>query len=304
MSWQRRVLNVWLKQTEKRFLARGATPADMRRRLEARARFWFRAPRGVRVEKRGLGEAALPALWVDGSQNAGVLLYFHGGGYVFGSPATHAAMLARLAGSSGMRACLPEYRLAPEHPFPAALEDARAAYGALVVCGIAPDRIVIGGDSAGGGLALALLGDLLAHKAPLPAGVFGLSPLTDLTFSGDSLRRNAEADVILAANRADDMSAMYLRGHDPADPLVSPLFADFSGASDIWLCVGDSEILLDDTTRLARRLQQQGVAVTSRIAHDLPHVWPIFQCWLPEADATLDDLAGWIRQRVPSAGES
>ena len=145
----------------------------------------------------------------------GVLLYFHGGGYVFGSPKTHRAMLARLAGLTGMRACLPTYGLAPERPFPAAIEDARTAYTGLLASGVSADQIVIGGDSAGGGLVLALLGDICARGLAKPAAVFAFSPLTDLTFSGDSFRTNANSDVVLPASRAQEMVGMYLQGADP-----------------------------------------------------------------------------------------
>jgi acetyl esterase/lipase len=239
----------------------------------------------------------MAALWL-GRGDDRVVLYFHGGGYVFGSPRTHAAMLARLARHGGLRAVLPEYRLAPEAPFPAAVEDARTAWAALLARGTAPGRVVIGGDSAGGGLALALLGDLLERGAPLPAGVFAFSPLTDLGFSGASFAANAAAEVLLPAARAAEMAALYLQGADPLDPMASPLFADFTGAPPVLLMAGDTEILLDDTRRMADRMRRQGVAVCEQIARDLPHVWPLFWRYLPEGDAALRTVAAWIR-RLP-----
>ncbi len=303
MSWQRPVLNRFLRWFEKRHLARVRDPAEIRAGFETKARFWFRPPRGSTFRRTELG--GVPVLWAQaGPGDRGVLLYLHGGGYVFGSPDTHRAMLARLSQLTGMRACLPDYRLAPEHAFPAAFDDARAVYDGLLADGIAPARIVLGGDSAGGGLALALLGDLVARGQPLPRAAFAFSPLTDMSFSGDSLRANAAADVMLPAARASEMADMYLQGHDPRDPRASPLFADFTGAPPVWLSVGDTEILLADTTRLAVRLRDQGVAVSLNIAQDLPHVWPLFQRLLPEADATLADLAQWIRRQPSPSADS
>lgn len=303
MSWQRVLLNSALRLKEKPYLARVQDPAEIRASFERKARFWFRMPPGATLRKAALG--GLPALWVgEGAASDPVLLYFHGGGYVFGSPHTHAAMLARLARLTGLRACLPDYRLAPEHAFPAAVDDARAAYQALIDSGVAAERIVLGGDSAGGGLALALLGDLCARCAPLPAALFALSPLTDLTFSGDSFRANARRDVLLPASRDFDLAQMYLQGADPAQPLVSPVNARFDGAGPVWLTVGDTEIMLDDSRRMAVRLRAQGVAAELEIARDLPHVWPIFWRWLPEGDITLRELATWIRRQLHWSGGS
>jgi acetyl esterase/lipase len=155
--------------------------------------------------------------------------------------------------------------------------------------------VILGGDSAGGGLALALLGEVLRQGLPVPRGCFALSPLTDLTFSGQSLRSNAASDVMLPAGRAAEMAQIYLQGATADDPRASPLFADFTGAPPVWLCAGDTEILLDDTRRMAARLRAQGATVTEIIEHDLPHVWPYFHTLLPEARETLHALAAWIR---------
>ncbi|MCZ7676324.1 MAG: alpha/beta hydrolase [Roseovarius sp.] len=230
-----------------------------------------------------------------------LLLYFHGGGYVFGSSDTHRAMLGRLSQLAQLPACLPDYRLAPEHPFPAAVGDALAVCAALAG---RPGGIVLGGDSAGGGLALAVLAEVLRRGLAPPAGVFAFSPLTDMTFSGDSLRANERADPVLPAARAHETAAMYLQGAAADDPRASPLFADFTGAPPVWLAVSDTEILLDDTRRMAANLRDQGVAVTVTQASGLPHVWPFFQGWLPEATATLRQLGGWISALPPSSGDS
>ncbi len=301
MSWQRSALNRWLRLVEKPRLAHAASQDSLRNRLERNARFFFRGPRDVAQSWRGLGGS--DALWLEpaGADRARVLLYLHGGAYIFGSPRTHAAMVAVLAKAAGVRAVLPAYPLAPEHPFPAAVDRAEDAYRALVAAGVAPENILLGGDSAGGGLVLAVLGRLIAAGADLPGGAFALSPLTDMTFSGASLQANATRDVMLPAARVTEMATQYLAGAATDDPQASPLFADFTGAPPVWLTVGDTEILLDDTRRIAARMTAQGVSVQMHIARDLPHVWPMFHNTLPEARATLDDLAVWIRSRWVAA---
>ena len=148
-------------------------------------------------------------------------------------------------------------------------------------------------------MALALLAEILRLGLPAPLGVFALSPLTDLRFTAPSLRDNAASEVVLPAARAGEMAQMYLQGGDAEDPRASPLLADFTGAPPVWLAVGDTEILLDDTRHMAERLRAQGVDVTEVVEHDLPHVWPIFHNLLPEARVTLRQIAGWIRSLSP-----
>lgn len=305
VTLRRRILNFALRWFEKPYLRR-ADAFDLRERFEKKARFWFRPPRGVTYTGRSFAAPSGPrqALWIapENPNANSVILYLHGGAFIFGSPDTHCAMLAKLAQLSGCMACLPRYRLAPEHPFPAGLDDALAAYQDLLKRGYSADQIILGGDSAGGGLALALLHVLIADGQPLPAGVFCLSPLTDLTFSGESWTRNAEREVLLPTDRASELVQMYLGVQDATDPRASPLHGEFTGAPPVYLTVGDSEILLDDTLRLAARLRQMRVEVSCDVAQDLPHVWPIFQGLLPEADASLAQIADWIRalQRVQS----
>jgi len=298
-----RILDAWLRVSEKRALARAADPRDLRHSFEAKARLFFRAPRGTVFARDRVG--GVEAQWVAAAgvrrEDGPLLLYFHGGGYVFGSSDTHRAMLGRLSRMAGLPACLPDYRLAPEHPFPAAVEDGLACYGAVAEHA---GGVVLGGDSAGGGLALAVLGEVLRQGMAPPLGLFAFSPLTDMTLSGESLRTNARADPMLPASRARETAQIYLRGAVADDPRASPLFADFSGAPPVWLAVSDTEILLDDTRRMAARLRARGVAVTETVARDLPHVWPYFQGWLPEATMTLSELAGWIRSLPPPPDDS
>ena len=293
MSWARPILNTWLKRTEKPFLRR-ATVEKARSGFEAKAKFYFHAPRGTSFADAALGE--VPAHWTwalgVGREDGPLLLYFHGGAFVFGSPRTHRAMLARLSREAGAPAALVKYRLAPETPFPGAFEDCLAAYKVVMD---RPGGVVLGGDSAGGALALAVLGEITRQGLPQPKGCFAFSPVVDLTFSSESLQRNAEADVILPVERAEEMAGWYLGEADAKDPKVSPLFAGFKGAAPVWICAGDTEVLFDDTKRMAAHLRAEGVAVTEVIEHDLPHVWPLFHNLLPEGRHTLADLGEWIR---------
>lgn len=296
MSLRRNVLNVALRIFEKPYLARVRDPARLREGFERKARFWFRPPRGSRFETDSCGD--VPVVWALAPgvtrDDGPAIIYFHGGGYVFGSPSTHQAILARLSALTGLPACLPDYGLAPEHPFPHAVDDGLAVIEALSAH---PGGMILGGDSAGGGLALAILAQVLRDGGPRPRGLFAFSPLTDFTFSGGSVRSNARADVMLPASRANEMAAMYLQDADPTDPRASPLFAAFTRAAPVWLAASDTEILRDDTRRMTARLRAQGVAVTEALHPGLPHAWPIFQGLLPEADETLHDLAGWISSR-------
>ena len=298
LSWQARLLNPYLRLTEKTHLSCAKAPEKLRRSFDLKSRVFFHAPFGTRMDWQTLGPGRALHIAPQGADEGSRVLYFHGGGYVFGNPRTHSAMLGTLVQRTGAVAVLPEYPLAPEAPFPAAVDHALAAYYACLAQGMDPSRLVMGGDSAGGGLALALLALLIADGAPLPAGTFAFSPLTDLGFTGGSMVSNAREDVVLPAHRTSDMAAHYLAGHRVDDPRATPLKADFRGAPDVWLTVGDTEILLDDSRRMAARLKAQRVSVTLEVAHNLPHVWPLFHNLLPEARRTLDMLSIWIKART------
>lgn len=293
MSIMRPILNAWLRWTEKPHMRR-ASKVNLRNSFENKSRFYFHPPRGTSFADSALGH--IPAHWTwalgVGREDGPLLLYFHGGGFVFGSPRTHRAMLARLSKEAGAPAALVKYRLAPETPFPGAFEDCLAAYTAVMD---RPGGVVLGGDSAGGALALAVLAEVTRAGLTPPKGCFALSPVVDLTFACESMRRNEKAEVVLPADRAQEMIHWYLDGADARDPKASPLFASFKGAPPVWICAGDMEILLDDTKRMAAHLREEGVEVTEVIEHDLPHVWPIFHNLLPEGRKTLADLGDWIR---------
>jgi monoterpene epsilon-lactone hydrolase len=296
MSLALRLLNPWLRKVEKRRLSRG-TIGHLRRAFSIQARLLFHAPSGTVFSWKDYGGIACRVVMPRNCVAGRVIFYIHGGGFVFGSPDTHRAMAGQLARRTGACLVMPRYRLAPEAPFPAAPDDVRAAWNGLVSSGIAARDMVIGGDSAGAALAFGLISQMCAARSEMPGAVFGLSPLTDLTYSGESFARNALRDAVLAAERAPDLAALFLCGHRRDDPRVSPLFGCFEGAPPAWITVGDTEILLDDARRLAARLTVAGVQATLSVQSDHPHVWPLFHTILPEARQTLDDLGTWIRQQ-------
>jgi len=296
MSIALKLLNPWLRLVEKKRIRTG-TPRQLRRALEVQSRLFFHAPRGTMFNAAALKGIPCQGVSGPGDVEGRVLFYIHGGGFVFGSPVTHRAMAAQLAKRIGARAILPQYRLAPEAAFPAAPDDIRAAWDGLLAAGVEARNVVVGGDSAGGALAFGLVASLCKQGAPLPGAVFGFSPLTDLTFSGDSFKVNADADAVLPSESADKLSEMFLRGAPSDVPSVSPLFGQFKDAPPAWITVGDTEILLDDARRLAARLQSDQCDVTLVVEQDLPHVWPIFHNILPEGRRTLDAVAQWIMQQ-------
>lgn len=287
MSLRLAILNVVLRRLIRPFVGRTGRPEDVRRHLALSTGIFLHGPRvpqhvteiaGVRCRK------FLPSTPGDGT-----ILYFHGGAYVAGSPETHGAMLSLMAVETGLRIIAPDYRLAPEHPFPAAFKDAVAVAETLDL-----SRTVIGGDSAGGGLALALLSHVTAQGTP-PAGTFAFSPWTDLAATGASLSENAGLDVILPSVRLEELVDMVLQGAEPDDPRISLLYADFRGAPQVLLTVALTEILRDDTLRLAARLEQQGAAVTLETLPHAPHVWQMLVGMIPEARASLVDNAAFVR---------
>ncbi|MEM6578546.1 MAG: alpha/beta hydrolase fold domain-containing protein [Pseudomonadota bacterium] len=302
MSVALRALNAWLRLTEKPFLSAAQDIPSVRRSFEQKAKFLFWPPQGCAFTETRLADRPSVLIRPPQINDPPVsVFYLHGGAYLFGSPRTHRAMVAKLCSMGGFEAVLPSYRLAPEDPFPCALEDALGAYEAWRAQN---QNVVIGGDSAGGGLALALLAEIIRLGLEPPIGLFTFSPLTDLTGKAPSLQANAATDVILPADRMPEIAGYYLSGAAPANPRASPLFADFHNAPPVWMTVSDAEILLDDARSMASRLQEQGVKTDLQIEQDLPHGWPIFHNYLPEARVTLAALARWIRQLATQAAGS
>jgi acetyl esterase/lipase len=230
-----------------------------------------------------------------------VLLYLHGGAYQIGSPATLRHMIALIAGAAEARALSVAYRLAPEHPFPAAIEDALTAYRFLLAAGTDPQDIVIAGDSAGGGLTLATLVALRDAGDRLPAAAVAMSPWTDLALTGDSLRTRADVDVMIKPSGMAESAAIYLAGADPRHPYASPLYADLQGLPPILIHVGDAEVILDDSTRFAAKARGDGVDVTLEVWPEMPHVWHAFAGLLPESDQAIERIGDWLQTHCPGA---
>lgn len=247
------------------------------------------------VELRGV-----PAFRVSASgkkANAPTVLHFHGGGYVLGSAQGSLEYAHRLAESVGGTCITVDYRLAPDHPYPAAIDDALDAYRGVIESGVPASSILLSGESSGGGLALASALALRAAGDQLPAGIIGVCPFVDLTLRGPSVAKFAGDDPAANKDMLAYLGASYFQGHEPTDPLVSPLHGDLAGLPPMFLTASEGEVLLSDTTRLAERAQKAGVDVTSRIVDDSVHVYTIFP-FLPETASTMEAIGTWAEKRV------
>ncbi|MBB3256317.1 acetyl esterase/lipase [Paraburkholderia bannensis] len=301
MSLQSRFICWWLRR---RFLPVTRRPIDVARtRVNTQKRVWLPpVPAGwqLREQYRDV-DVPLRGEWLVREGGAPrTILYLHGGGYYFCSPRTHRAITYGLATRADADVFSLDYRLAPEHPFPAALDDALAAYRRLLADGVRADSLVIAGDSAGGGLALATLVALRDAGGALPAGALLYSPWTDLAVTGASIRENDGRDPMFCGDVFARVAAMYLGDANQTratDPYVSPLYADYRGLPPLYMLAGSTETLLDDTRRVAQRARAAGVQVECNIARGLPHIWPIYAPFMPEARRSLDDSARFV-QRV------
>jgi acetyl esterase/lipase len=236
--------------------------------------------------------------WI-GDGDGSIVVYLHGGGYCIGSLTSHRAMLTHLAAATEGRVLAVDYRLAPEHPFPAALDDAIAAYR-FVAAGHDPSSIVLAGDSAGGGLTVATLMALRDAGDRLPAGGICLSPWADLSQSGATIHSNATIDPMVRADDLDRWADAYAGTTDPRRPELSPLFGDLTGLPPLHIEVGTAEVLLDDSRRLAARVRASGGEVTYLEGEDLVHVWHFFAGQVPEADEAIRRVAAFVRARTAS----
>lgn len=230
-----------------------------------------------------------------------VILFFHGGGYCIGSAQTHRDLVSRLCSASGARALSVDYRLAPENPFPAAVDDGVAAYRWLRSQGVPARSIVIAGDSAGGGLALATLLALKEAGDELPAGGVCMSPVTDHAKEGESMRTKVDLDPMVHPTSSTAYSQMYLAGGDPRAPLASPLYADLKGLPPLLILVGTWEVLLDDSTRFADKAKAAGVPVELEVWDEMIHIWPYFAAILPEGRQAVERMGTFIKQHAAGA---
>ena len=255
-------------------------------------------PRGVHFSRFNVNGIAAAHFKPQKANKNIIMLYFHGGAYALGSVQTHKALIARIARNAGIYALAIDYRLAPEHPFPAAVDDAIAAYKWLLEKKYSPKNIIFAGDSAGGGLSLASILKLKEENMPLPAAAICISPWTDLLATGNSINEKATIDPMLTPTLVHHYADMYANGEDKKNPFISPLYGDFSGFPPIFIQVGTAEILLDDAKRLAQKARAEGVQVELEIWDEMIHVFQACYPYLPEAKKAIDSIAEYIKKNI------
>ena len=273
----------------------GASVAEMRAANEEMA---VAPPADIKCEP--LTANGVKAEWVSapGAAADRAVLYLHGGGYVLGSLKTHRDLMGRISRAAQARVLGLDYRLAPEHPFPAAVEDAVAGYRFLLDQGLRPARMAVAGDSAGGALTLATLVSVRDAGLPLPACGVCLSPWTDLEATGESMKTRLHVDPIASPDGTRLLAETYLAGKDPRTPLAAPLHADLKGLPPLLIQVGDHEVLLDDSTRVAQKARTAGVNVKLEVWPEMIHVWHLFASFLPEGQEAVDGVGKFIREHT------
>lgn len=285
----------WRFLLRKIFKEQRLTIEQNRARDAKTARFMGRIPMGLKIERAEVD--GLPVAWIrpTGADRHKALLFLHGGGYVTGSVASHLMMCIPMAQMLKMNILVPEYRLAPEHPFPAALEDALKAYRWLLAQGCQPADIVLSGDSAGGGLSLATVLALRNAGEPLPAAVICMSPWADLTNSSQTHITKAKSESVLRTDVLNEWALFYTDQANLTNPLVSPVYADYHGFPPLLIQVGSEEILLDDARIVADKARADGVDVTLRIWDGMWHVWPALGDMIPENKVTFEEVGEFVR---------
>ena len=248
------------------------------------------------VVANGVNAAWISAPWAAADR---AVLYLHGGGYIMGSLNTHRDMMGRISRAAQARVLGLDYRLAPEHPFPAAVDDTVAGYRFLLDQGLPHSRLAIAGDSAGGALTLAALIAGRDAGLPMPAAAVCLSPFLDLEGTGESIKTRADVDPIATPEVIDVWAKAYLAGADPRTPLANPLFADLRGLPPLLIQVGDHEVLLDDSTRLAERAQAAGVNAELEVWPEMIHRWHSYAAVLPEGQQAIDGIGTFLRKQIP-----
>lgn len=294
MSRRLRLLNAVLRRVVKPRLAATSSIGEARRDLDRMAARFLLRPPYLRQQRSGR-EPVLHWISAGPVSQERVILYFHGGAYIAGRPENFLSLIGRLSQMTSLPIAAPAYRLAPEHPAPAAFDDACRAHARLLELGSAPNQIVLGGDSAGGGLALALLARLCEDDLR-PAAVFAISPWVDLGLSSRSISENARCDPFLPSARLQRASELALGDMPSNDPRVSPLFASYEAPPPVQLHVGTTEMLRDDSRRIAAHLRAAGGSVELNEWEDVPHIWPIFDGYIPEARECIGSVARFIAQ--------
>jgi acetyl esterase/lipase len=271
--------------------------AERRARIEEVGAVWPVAG-DIALEPVDLGGVKGEFSCAPGSDPARVLLFFHGGGYCSGSIVSHRRMVTEAGRAARMRTLAVEYRLAPEHPFPAAHEDAMTAWRFLRAQGIAAEHIAVGGDSAGGNLMICLINALRAAGKPQPACAWLASPWTDLTMSGASLATKDAVDPLIHKPYLEELADAYAGAHGRRDPLISPLFSDLRGFPPVLIQVGSAETLLDDAVRFARAAGVADVAATLEVWPHMIHAWPMWNAKLTDGRRALTRVGEFVRQWV------
>ncbi len=304
ISWQSRLVHLLVRARMRPHANAPIDPFWVRTEMgrPRAARRWMARATGASLQLRA-AEQGWPGgevvSWPGHAASAPVLLYLHGGGYIACSPETHRPLVSSLVRRVRGRAFVPRYRLAPEHPFPAALDDAKAAYRYLLdVERIGPEQIVIAGDSAGGGLALALALAIRDEQWPNPAGIVAFCPWTDLAVTGVSLDENSERCAMFTGNTIRRAARFYVGDADPTSPLISPLYGDFRGLPPMLVHASEDEVLRDDAIRVADAARNAGVDVELQLWPHVPHVWQFFAAVLPEARASLEATTRFVLERT------
>lgn len=289
-------------QTVIEMLRSAPTPETVEERRAAMEALSTLAPIPDDVQCQPVDAGGVPGEWIaaPGADAERVILYLHGGGYSIGSIKTHRELVSRIARASGARALAIDYRLAPEHPFPAAVEDSTAAYRWLLSTGVDPARIAIAGDSAGGGLTVATLIALRDAGDPLPAAAVCLSPWVDMEGIGESMTTKADLDPMVTREDLVEGAKMYLGDADPRTPLAAPLYADLTGLPPLLMQVGTAETLLNDSTRLADHARSAGVDATLEVWDNMIHVWQAFALMLPEGQVAIDRIGEFVQEHTPA----
>ena len=286
-------------------LRQSAFPADIdvseQRRLLRELTSAQPLPADVTVTAAALGAVPTAEITIDGVEARHVVLYFHSGVYVLGDAVSTASLASQVGRRTSAKVFSVDYRLAPEHPYPAAVDDALAAYEALLQNGTAPSDIVFAGESAGGGLAVATLVNARDHGLPLPAAALVMSPYADLTLAGQTMKTKRDVDLLMSEDNLRSRITDYTGGQDAALGLISPIFADLSGLPPLVIQAGTHEVLLDDAIRLARAAATADVEVTLDITPRVPHVFQTFYPMLDEAVAALDRAGQLLSTHLASA---
>lgn len=268
------------------------------RRTYERINDEFAPDAGTNFERLSAGGVPAEMISRDDSDQSRVTIYVHGGGYVIGSVRTHRVIMSKLASASGAKVLGLEYRMAPENPFPAAVEDTVAAYRWLISEGYDPGRVSIAGDSAGGGLVVSALVSLRYLGEPMAGAGWCISPWIDFEGLGNSMKSNAEVDPVVAKEGLEFMAQLYIGDRDRRTPLAAPLYADLHGLPPMLLQVGGDETLLDDSTRLSNKLKEAKVPVDLEVWDDMFHVWHAFAQILPEGQQAIDRAGAFLREKT------